>query len=85
MKGGFTAVAKGQGNSSTVLVALRDCKVREVVRGYDRLIVKTTINGGQEECRYCGPAKLYGHGMCGPRHVLHTCTNGTKVYSALHR
>lgn len=78
-------MAKGQGNSSTVLVGLRDCKVTEVVRGYDRLIVKTTINRGQEECRYCGPAKLYGHGMCDLRHVLHTCTNDTKLYSDLQR
>jgi transposase len=78
-------MAKSQQNSTITLLGLKDCKAEEVVRDDDRVTVKIMINGGREKCPYCGSAKLYGHGMCDPRHVLHTWTNGTKVYLDLHR
>lgn len=78
-------MAKSQQNSTTTLLGLKDCEAEEVVRGDDRITVKIMINRGWEKCPYCGSAKLYGHGMCDPRHVLHTWTNGTKIYLDLHR
>lgn len=78
-------MAKSQQNSTTTLLGLKDCKAGEVVGSDDRIVVKITVNGGRDKCAYCGSAKLYGHGMCDPRHVLHTWTNGTKVYLDLHR
>ena len=78
-------MAKSQQNSTTMLLGLKDCKAGEVVGSDDRIVVKIIVNGGREKCPYCGSAKLYGHGMCDPRHVLHTWTNGTKVYLDLHR
>ncbi len=78
-------MAKSQQNSTTTLLGLKDCKAGEVVGSGDRIVVKITVNGGRDKCPYCGSAKLYGHGMCDPRHVLHTWTKGTKVYLDLHR
>lgn len=78
-------MAKSEENNTTTLLGLKDCKVEEVVRGDDRVIVKIMINRGREKCPYCGSAKLYGHGTCDPRHVLHTWMHGTKVYIDLHR
>ncbi|MBW1933900.1 MAG: transposase family protein, partial [Deltaproteobacteria bacterium] len=37
------------------------------------------------KCPYCGSENLYKHGMYEPRQVLHTWTNGTKIYLDLHR
>ena len=65
-------MARSQANSITTLLGLKDCKVGEVVGSDERIVVKITPNGGREKCPYCGSAKLYGHGMCDPRHVLHT-------------
>jgi hypothetical protein len=53
--------------------------LKTLLRGDDRVVVEITINGGQEKCPYYGSAKLYGHGMCDPRHILYAWTNGTKV------
>ena len=78
-------MAKSQENSTTTLLGLKDCKAGEVVGSDDRIVVKIIVNGGREKCPYCGSAKLYGHGMCDPRRVLHPWTNGTKVYLDLHR
>lgn len=78
-------MAKSQKNDTTMLLALKDCKVEGVVRGDDRVTVKIIINGGREICPHCGSSILYGHGMCDPRHVLHTWMHGTKVYLDLHR
>jgi len=78
-------MAKSQENNTITLLGLKDCKAGEVVRGDDRIVVKITVNGGREKCPYCGSENLYGHGMYEPRHVLHTWTNGTKIYLDLHR
>lgn len=78
-------MAKSRGNTTTTLLGLKGCEAGEVVRSDDRILVKITVDRGGETCPHCGSAKLYGHGTCQPRHVLHTWTNGTKVYLQLHR
>jgi len=78
-------MAKSQENNTITLLGLKDCKAGEVVRGDDRIVVKITVNEGREKCPYCGSENLYGHGMYEPRQVLHTWTNGTKIYLDLHR
>ena len=78
-------MAKSQENNTITLLGLKNCKAEEVVSGDDGVTVKIIINGGREKCPYCGSTKLYRHGMCAPRHVLHTWTNGTKIYLDLHR
>ena len=64
-------MVKRQENSTTTLLGIKACKAGEVVRGDDRVVVKITINGGGKTCPHCG-ARLYGHGTCDPRHILHT-------------
>ena len=70
-------MAKGQDNGTTILLGLKDYKVGEVWGGEDRV-------KGRKKCPHCGSAKLYGHGMCKPREVLHTWSNGRKVCLQLH-
>ena len=38
-----------------------------------------------EKCPHCGSSRLYRHGRCKPREILHTWSNGKKVYLELHR
>jgi len=37
------------------------------------------------ECPYCGSVRLFRHGACKPREVLHSWSNGRRVYLELHR
>ena len=63
-------MAKGQDNGTTILLGLKDYKVGEVWGGEDRVMVKIEVKG-RKKCPHCGSAKLYGHGMCKTREVLH--------------
>jgi len=77
-------MAKSQDNGITILLGLKDYKVGEVWGGEDRVLVKVKVKG-KEKCPHCGSGKVYGHGVCKPREVLHTWSNGKKVYLELHR
>lgn len=77
-------MAKGQENGTIILLGLKDCKVGEVWGGEDSVMVKTEVKG-TEKCPHCGSGRLYPHGECKPREVLHTWSNGKKVYLELHR
>ena len=78
-------MAKGQGNGTRILLGLEDYKVGEVCcGGDDRVIVRTEVKGG-EKCPHCGSSRLYGHGKCESREILHTWSNGKKVYLEFHR
>jgi len=70
-------MAEGQDNGTTILLGLKDYKVGEVV--------KTSPKGKERRCPYCGSGKLYRHGVCKPREVLHTWSNGRRVYLELQR
>ncbi len=65
-------MARGQENGTTILLGVIDYKVGEMVRGEERVIVKTSAKGEEKGCPYCGSGKLYGHGVCKPREALHT-------------
>ena len=39
----------------------------------------------RQKCPHCGSSRLYAHGVCKPREVLHTWSNGRRVYLELHR
>ncbi len=53
--------------------------------GDKRVVIEITFNRKQKKCPCCSSARLYGHGMCEPRQVLHTWSNGRRVYLQLHR
>jgi len=77
-------MARGQENGITILLGLKDYRVGEIWGGEEKVTVETEVKG-RRKCPYCGSAKLYGHGVCKPREVLHTWSNGRKVYLELHR
>ncbi len=77
-------MARSRENGITILLGLKYYKVGEVWGGEERVIVKTEVKG-KGKCTHCGSGRLYGHGMCKPREVLHTWSNGKKVYLELHR
>ncbi len=77
-------MAKGQDNGTTILLGLEDYKVGKVRGREDRVTVKTEVKG-TEKCPYCGSGEVYGHGMCEPRVVLHTRSNGRRGNLQLHR
>ena len=43
------------------------------------------VSGGGACCPYCSGKRLYRHGACLPRKVLHSWSNGKKVYLELYR
>lgn len=73
-----------QDNSITILLGLEDYRVGEVWGGENRVTVEVEIKG-KEKCPRCGSSQLYSHGMSQPRQVLHTWSNGRKVYLELCR
>jgi len=77
-------MAKGQDNGITILLGLEDYKVGVVWECDDRVMVRTEVKRKQK-CPHCGSVSLYSHGECKPREVLHTWSNGRKVYLELHR
>jgi len=70
-------MAKGQDNGTTILLGLKDYKVGEVRGGEEKVKIEVK---GREKCPHCGSGRLYPHGGCKPREVLHTWSNGKKVY-----
>jgi transposase len=75
---------KGQDNGTTILLGLEDYEVGKVRGGEEKVVVEIALVRG-EKCPHCGSGKLYPHGECKPREVLHTWSNGKRVYLELHR
>jgi hypothetical protein len=61
---------RGQDNGTTILLGFKGYRVAEVVEREEKIVVKTEVKG-RIRCPYCGSGKLYGHGMCEPREILH--------------
>lgn len=78
-------MAKSQENGTRILLGLKDYELGGVWGSEDRVVVMTAVKGKERKCPYCGSARLYRHGMCKPREVLHTWSNGRRVYLELHR
>jgi len=78
-------VTRSQNNGTTILLGLEDYKVAEVWEWQGKGMVKTEAKEA-EKCPRCGSSRLYRHGRCKPREILHTWSNGKKVfYLELHR
>ena len=77
-------MAKSREDGITTLLGLRNCKVRKVIGSKETAMVEVEIKG-EGRCPFCGSTRLYRHGICEPRQVLHTWINGTRVYLRLHR
>ena len=48
------------------------------------MVVKTAVKGKQNKCPYCGSTMLYKHGLCKPRGVFYSWSNGKRVYFELY-
>ncbi len=77
-------MAKSQENGTTILLGLKEYNVGDVWGGEERVVVNTEVKEG-DKYPHCGSDKVYGHGMCKPREVLHTWSNGKRVYLEHHR
>jgi transposase len=77
-------MAKSQENGTRIVLGLEGYKVGEVWRKEEKVTVEAEVKGGRK-CPHCSSIKLYRHGVCKPREVLHAWSNGRKVYLKLHR
>jgi len=77
-------MARSQQNGITKLLRLRNCQIGKVTSNEEKAVVEVEIKG-EGRCPFCGSTRLYRHGICEPRQVLHTWINGTRVYLELRR
>jgi transposase len=77
-------MAKGQDNGTRILLGLEDYEVGEVWGGDEKVVLKIAVKE-REKCPHCDSDRIYGHGRCKPREILHTWSNSKKVYLELHR
>lgn len=78
-------MAKSQEDGITILLGLKDYKVEQVREDEDRVVLKVMLELREKKCPYCNLTRLYRHGMCKLREVLHSWSNGRRVYLELHR
>lgn len=77
-------VAESQENGITILLGLKGYEVGKVVEGEKEIMVEVRAKEARR-CAYCGSIDLYRHGWCQNRKVLHTWSNGKRVYLDLQR
>jgi len=78
-------MAESQENGTTILLGLKGYEVGAVKEDSKGVTVEVRVSGEGACCPYCGGKKLYRHGACLPRRVLHSWSNGKKVYLELYR
>ena len=78
-------MAKSQENGTTVLLGLKGCEVGTVAEGEGKIIVEVKTKERNPVCSYCSSVRLYRHGSGEGRQVLHSWSNGKKVYLELSR
>lgn len=78
-------MAKGQEDGITILLGLEGYIVGKVREGDGGIMVEVKSAIGKANCPHCSSTDIYGHGRCKPRRVLHSWSNGRKVYLELHR
>ena len=76
-------MAKSQENGTTILLGLKVCEVGTVAEGEGKIIVEVKTKERNPVCPYCNSVKLYRHGSGKRRRVLHSWSNGKKVYLEL--
>jgi len=76
-------MAKSQENGATILLGLKGYEVRTVTEGEGKIIVEVRAQQRKPVCPHCSSVKLYRHGSGKRRRVLHSWSNGKKVYLEL--
>jgi transposase len=78
-------MAKSQEDGTTILLGLKGYKVVTVTESEGKMIVEARAQERKPVCPYCSSVKLYRHGLGKRRRVLHSWSNGKKVYLELSR
>ncbi len=78
-------MAKGRENGITILLGLEGYHVGWVREEKEGIVVKVGTGVEGVSCPNCGSTGLYRHGSCKLRRVLHSWSNGKKVYLELYR
>jgi len=78
-------MAKGQENGTTILLGLEGYEVGMVTKSEGKIVVEVRTKERKPVCPYCNSVQLYRHGSGRRRRVLHSWTNGKKVYLELYR
>jgi len=76
-------MAKSQENGTTILLGLKGCEVGMVTENEGKIIVEVKTKERNPVCPYCSSVRLYRHGSGEGRQVLHSWSNGKKVYLEL--
>jgi len=78
-------VAQSQENGTTILLGLKGYEVEKVAEGEKGIIAEVkAIRRRKPDCPRCHSRRLYRHGLGKTRRVLHSWSNGKKVYLELH-
>lgn len=78
-------MAKSQENGTTILLGLKGYEVGTVTEAEGKIVVEVKAEERDPVCPYCSSVKLYRHGSGKRRQVLHSWSNGKKVYLQLSR
>jgi transposase len=76
-------MAKSQENGTTILLGLKGYEVVTVTESEGKIIVEASAQENKPVCPCCSSVKLYRHGLCKRRRVLHSWSNGKRVYLEL--
>jgi len=76
---------ESQDNGTTILLGLKGYEVGMVTENDDKIVVEVRTTEKKPACPYCNSVKLYRHGLGKKRRVLHSWTNGKRVYLELYR
>jgi len=78
-------MAKGQEDGITILLGLERYQAGKVTEDGGEIAVEVRSEQGKPACSQCGSTKLHRHGLGKRRRILHSWSNGKKVYLELHR
>ena len=78
-------MAKSQEDGITILLGLKRYEVGKVCEDAEEIMVEVKAKLGGISCPRCSSAKLYRHGLCRKRKVLHSWRGGKSIYLGLHR
>ena len=77
-------MAKRQEDGITILLGLKGHEVGSVSEDEEEIMVEVRVGLGAINCPRCGSMRLYRHGLCQRRKVLHSWSGGKRVYLELH-
>lgn len=78
-------MAKSQEDGITILPGLKGHEVGKVSEDEEEIMVTVSVRQESTNCPCCGSMRLYRHGSCQERKVLHSWRGGKRIYLAIHR